>query len=64
MASTSALKIREIVDTEMAKGYPFSESLERHNAAYSDKKCIVYKQEMELADYLLVPSGFGERLAS
>ena len=58
MASTSALKIREIVDTEMAKSYPFSESLERHNAAYSDKKCIVYKQEMELADYLLVPSGF------
>ena len=58
MASTSALKIREIVDAEMAKGYPFSESLERHNLAYSNKKCIVYRQEIELADYLLVPSGF------
>lgn len=58
MASTSALKIREIVDNEMVKSYPFSESLERHNLAYSEEKCIAYKKEMELADFLLVPSGF------
>lgn len=58
MASTSALKIRQIVDEEMAKGYPFSESLERHHRAYSEEKCIAYKQEMKLADYFLVPSGF------
>lgn len=58
MASTSALTIRRIVNEEMEKGNPFSGSLQRHNDAYSEEKCIAYRKEMELANYLLVPSNF------
>lgn len=58
MASTSALKIQEIVREEQNKKLPFSESLERHRIAYDDERCKKYKEEIELADYLLVPSGF------
>lgn len=58
MASTSALTIREIVDGELKKGYPFSDSLKRHDVEYSEEKCNQYLEEMKLADYFLVPSTF------
>lgn len=58
MASTSSSTIRSIVDEEMAKGVPFSDSLQRHKIAYSDEKCRAYEEEIKLADFLLVPSNF------
>lgn len=58
MASTSALTIRRIIDEEVKKNYPFSNSLKRHKIAYNDQQCSIYKKEIDLADYLLVPSNF------
>lgn len=58
MASTSAIRIRQIIAEELKKGHVFNETLKRHMLAYSEEKCNAYRREIYEADYFLVPSEF------